>query len=51
LQQWADSNTIIKLAEDGREKDVEELINKRLEDFNSSKKKKLDEEEEKWKGI
>jgi hypothetical protein len=51
LQQWADSNIIIKLAEDGREKDVDELITKRLEDFNSGKKKKLDDEAEEWKGI
>jgi hypothetical protein len=51
LQQWADSNIIIKLAEDGREKDVDELITKRLEDFNSDKKKKLDDEAEEWKGI
>lgn len=51
LQQWAHTNTIIKLAEDGREKDVDELINKRVEDFNLSKKKKLDDEAEEWKGI
>ena len=51
LQQWAHTNTIIKLAEDGREKDVDEMINKRVEDFNSSKKKKLDDEAEEWKGI
>lgn len=50
LQEWADSNIIIKLAEDGREKDVDELITKRLEDFNSNKRK-LDEEAEEWKGI
>lgn len=51
LQQWADSNIIIKLAEDGREKDVDELITKRLEDFNAGSKKKLDPEAEEWKGI
>ncbi|KAL3804386.1 hypothetical protein HJC23_011314 [Cyclotella cryptica] len=51
LQNWAETNIIIKLAEDGREKDVDELITKRLEDFNSSEKKKLDVEAEEWKGI
>jgi hypothetical protein len=51
LQNWAETNIIIKLAEDGREKDVDELITKRLEDFNSREKKRLDVEAEEWKGI
>ena len=51
LQNWAETNIIIKLAEDGREKDVDELITKRLADFNSSEKKKLEDEAEGWKGM
>ena len=51
LQNWAETNIIIKLAEDGREKDVDDLITKRLEDFNSKEKKRLDVEAEEWKGI
>lgn len=51
LQNWAETNIIIKLAEDGREKDVDDLITKRLEDFNSREKKRLDVEAEEWKGI
>jgi Ca2+-binding EF-hand superfamily protein len=51
LQNWAETNIIIKLAEDGREKDVDELITKRLADFNSSEKKKLEDEAEEWKGM
>lgn len=36
--QWAESNTIVKLAEDGREKDLDEMITKRVEDLKERKK-------------
>lgn len=51
LAHWAESNTIVKLAEDGREKDVNELITKRVEDLHSKEKKKLKEEDEEWQGL
>ncbi|KAL7551110.1 hypothetical protein ACHAWF_014310, partial [Thalassiosira exigua] len=33
LSQWAETNTIVKLAEEGREKDVDDLITKRVADL------------------
>ena len=41
----------MKLAEDGREKDLDEMITKRVEVFKEKKKPALKEEAEKWSGI
>jgi Ca2+-binding EF-hand superfamily protein len=38
LAQWAETNTIVKLAEDGREKDLNEMISKRVADLNAKLK-------------
>lgn len=51
LAEWAETNTIVKLAEDGREKDLDEMITKRVEVFKEKKKPALKEEAEEWSGI
>lgn len=38
LAQWSETNTIVKLAEDGREKDLDEMITERVADLNKRKK-------------
>lgn len=40
LAQWAETNTIVKLAEDGREKDLDEMITERVADLKERKKLK-----------
>ena len=40
LAQWAETNTIVKLAEDGREKDLNDMISARVADLNEKKKTK-----------
>jgi LETM1 and EF-hand domain-containing protein 1 len=40
LAQWAETNTIVKLAEDGREKDLNDMISARVADLNERKKMK-----------
>ena len=42
LAQWAETNTIVKLAEDGREKDLNDMISARVADLNENKKMKQD---------
>jgi 5-enolpyruvylshikimate-3-phosphate synthase len=42
LAQWAETNTIVKLAEDGREKDLNDMISARVADLNEKKKTKED---------
>jgi Ca2+-binding EF-hand superfamily protein len=44
LAQWAETNTIVKLAEDGREKDLNEMISKRVADLNAKLKMAIKEE-------
>ena len=44
LAQWAETNTIVKLAEDGREKDLNEMISKRVADLNAKLKMAMKEE-------
>jgi len=44
LAQWAETNTIVKLAEDGREKDLNEMISKRVADLNAKLKMAVKEE-------
>lgn len=51
LAEWAETNKIVKLAEDGREKDLNEMITKRVAVFKENRKPTLKEEEEKWSGI
>ena len=46
LAQWCETNTIVKLAEDGREKDLDEMITERV-----LERRKLKEEDEEWTGI
>lgn len=38
LAQWAETNTIVKLAEDGREKDLDDVITERVARFEREKK-------------
>lgn len=38
LAQWAETNTIVKLAEDGREKDLDDMITERVADLKERKK-------------
>ena len=45
LAQWAETNTIVKLAEDGREKDLDDMITKRVADLKERKKNKGRNEE------
>lgn len=40
LAQWAETNTIVKLAEDGREKDLNDMISARVADLNEKQKMK-----------
>lgn len=40
LAQWAETNTIVKLAEDGREKDVEDMITARVANLKEKKEQK-----------
>lgn len=51
LAEWAETNTIAKLAEDGREKDLDDMITKRVEVFKEKRKTALKEEAEEWSGI
>ena len=51
LAEWAETNTIAKLAEDGREKDLDDMITKRVAVFKEKKKTALTEEAEEWSGI
>ena len=51
LAEWAETNTIAKLAEDGREKDLDDLITKRVAVFKEKRKTALKEEAEEWSGI
>ena len=51
LAEWAETNTIVKLAEDGREKDLDEMITKRVAVFKEKRKPALKEEAEEWSGI
>ncbi len=37
LAQWAETNTIVKLAEDGREKDLDDMITERVANLNERK--------------
>mmetsp|Transcript_17626 Transcript_17626/g.30382 ORF Transcript_17626/g.30382 Transcript_17626/m.30382 type:complete len:551 (+) Transcript_17626:2-1654(+) len=46
LAQWCETNTIVKLAEEGREKDLDELITERVQE-----RRKLKEEDEEWTGM
>merc|ERR1712127_544328 len=46
LAQWCETNTIVKLAEDGREKDLDEIITERVQE-----RRKLKEEDEEWAGM
>ena len=38
LAQWAETNTIVKLAEDGREKDLDDMITERVANLNEKNK-------------
>ena len=51
LAEWAETNTIAKLAEDGREKDLDDMITKRVAVLKEKKKTALKEEAEEWSGI
>jgi len=51
LAEWAETNTIAKLAEDGREKDLDDMITKRVAVFKEKRKTALKEEAEEWSGI
>ena len=51
LAEWAETNTIAKLAEDGREKDLDDMITKRVAVFKEKRKTALKEEDEEWSGI
>ncbi|KAL7435259.1 hypothetical protein ACHAXM_004554 [Skeletonema potamos] len=51
LAEWAETNTIAKLAEDGREKDLNDMITKRVAVFKEKRKSALKEEAEEWSGI
>jgi len=46
LAQWCESNTIVKLAEEGREKDLDNMITERVQE-----RRKLKEEDEEWTGM
>jgi len=46
LAQWCETNTIVKLAEDGREKDLDEMITERVQE-----RRKLKEEDDEWTGM
>jgi len=46
LAQWCETNTIVKLAEDGREKDLDDMITERVQE-----RRKLKEEDEEWTGM
>jgi len=46
LAQWCESNTIVKLAEEGREKDLDDMITERVQE-----RRKLKEEDEEWSGM
>ena len=41
--QWCETNTIVKLAENGREKDLDEMITERVQE-----RQKLKEEDDEW---
>eukprot|EP00578_Thalassiosira_sp_NH16_P023734 CAMPEP_0181085782 /NCGR_PEP_ID=MMETSP1071-20121207/5406_1 /TAXON_ID=35127 /ORGANISM="Thalassiosira sp., Strain NH16" /LENGTH=961 /DNA_ID=CAMNT_0023167593 /DNA_START=75 /DNA_END=2957 /DNA_ORIENTATION=- len=43
LAQWCETNTIVKLAEDGQEKDLDDMIMERVQE-----RRKLKEEDEEW---
>mmetsp|Transcript_20782 Transcript_20782/g.34250 ORF Transcript_20782/g.34250 Transcript_20782/m.34250 type:complete len:934 (-) Transcript_20782:1999-4800(-) len=51
LAEWAETNTFAKLAEDGREKDLDDMITKRVAVFKEKRKTALKEEAEEWSGI
>lgn len=46
LAQWCETNSIVKLAEEGREKDLDEMITERVQE-----RRKLKEEDEEWTGM
>ena len=47
LAQWAETNTIVKLAEDGREKDLDDMITERVANLNERNKLEQQQQQQK----